>query len=115
VFEQYGLSLKSDFEVRILCEDELDIDIIIPIEDRTLNLFFDKMPQYISPRIQFSCIKNIVIRFSKLKDINECTLHLLRNIDLQSSVVSFEMNYTNHILIIESKEYSAELRIERKC
>lgn len=113
MFKKYGFSLKSDFEIRVLREDETDIDIIIPLGDRTLNFYFDGMPQYIGSRIQFSQIKNIIIRFSKLEEVNKCTFHLLRNIDLYSSVASFEFEYTDYATIVRSTEYSAELRIER--
>ena len=111
MFEKYGLHLESDFEIRLLREDENDVDIIIPIDNRTLNLSLDEMPRYISSRIQFPLIKNIIIRFSKLKDINTCTIHLLRSIDLQSSVTNFEINYAEQILMVKQMEYSVDFII----
>lgn len=112
MFKKYGLFLKSDFETRVLYEDESDIDIIIPIDNRTLNLNLAGMPKYINSRMQFPLVKNIIIRLSKSKEINTCTIHFLRSIDLQSSITNFEVNYANYVLRVKLVEYSAEFSIE---
>ncbi len=108
---QYGFNLQSDYNFRILRDDEEDIDIIISLDNKTLNLYFDRMPDYIKDRIQCSMIKNIVIRLSKLKDNSLCTIHLLRNIDLHSSVMNFVFDYINTKFIIEDLEYCVTLKI----
>lgn len=108
---QYGFNLQSDFELRILREDDEDIDLIIYLDDKTLNLYFDDMPDYITDRIQCSMIKNILIRLSKQKDNYLCTIHLLRNIDLHSSVLNFVFDYRNSKLRIEDSNYFATLKI----
>lgn len=108
---QYGFNLESDFNIRVLREDENDIDIIIPIDNKTLNLYIDDMPRYIGDRIQCSMIKNIVIRLSKFNTL--CTVHLLRSIDLHSSVMNFEVDYRDIRLKIEDLEYFAVFRILR--
>lgn len=109
--EQYGFNLESDFNIRVLNEDAEDIDIIIPLEDKTLNLYFDDMPVYIGDRMQCSMIKNIVIRLCKLKYNTLCTVHLLRNIDLLSSVMNFEVDYSGIRFKIRDLEYSVAFSI----
>lgn len=110
-FRQYGFNLISDFDVRVLREDEIDIDIIIPLDFKTLDLQFDNMPNYIGNRIQCSMIKNVVIRLSKLEDNTLCTIHFLRNIDLHSSVLNFEIDYKCKKVYIEDMEYSVAFKI----
>lgn len=108
---QYGFNLQSDFELRILREDDEDVDLIISLDNKTLNLYFDDMPNYIIDRIQCSMIKNIVIRLSKHEDNYLCTIHLLRNIDLHSSVLNFIFDYRNTRLRIEDLKHSVTLKI----
>lgn len=111
--KKFGFSLISDFEVRILKEDDLDIDIIIPLDDRALDLQFDDMPNYIGNRIQCTMIKNLIIRLSKLSNNNLCTIHLLRSIDLHSSVINFEINYEDLEIHIKDLEHFVALRTIR--
>lgn len=108
---QYGFNLMSDFDIGVLREDEEDIDLIIPLDYRTLDLYFEDMPSYINNRIQCSMIKNIVIRLSKMSTNFLCTIHFLRNIDLHSSVINFEIEYKNKRIEIEDLEYSVIFRI----
>lgn len=109
--EQYGFKLLSDFDIRILREDEVDIDLIISLDYRTLDLYFDDIPIYFGNRIQCSMIKNIVIRLSKLNNNSLCTVHFLRNIDLHSSVINFEVDYKCIRMEIMDSEHSVEFRI----
>ncbi|TAH63436.1 MAG: hypothetical protein EWM50_02705 [Gottschalkiaceae bacterium] len=111
--KQYGINIISDFEVRILREDDVDIDIIVPLEGRTLDLQFSNMPDYMGNRIQCSIIKNLVMRFSKSANNTICTVHLLRSIDIYSSVINFELDYKELIIQIKDLEYSAVFRILR--
>lgn len=94
-------------------EDGPDIDLIIPLEYRTLNLYIDGMPDYFNSRIQLLGVKNILIRFSTLEDNTLCTIHFLRNIDLQSAVMNFIFDYKEHFIKLKEQEYSAEIYIER--
>ncbi len=108
---KYDFNIESEFNIRVLREDEKDIDIIIPLDNRTVNLYFEDMPTYIGDRIQCSMIKNIVIRLSKLEDNSFCTVHFLRSIDLHSSVVNFVVDYKYKRIEIENLEYSVVFRI----
>lgn len=113
-FEKSNLLIESDFEIRMVREENEDVDILIPLENRTLNLYFDDIPKYVKSRLQFPMIKNIIIRFSNSNDNNILTVHLLRNIDFQSSVANFEIDYTNFMFKVKRKEYSVEMWIKIK-
>ncbi|NLX61909.1 MAG: hypothetical protein GXZ06_05240 [Tissierellia bacterium] len=106
--------IQSDFEIRSFMEEGPDIDLIIPLEYRTLNLYIDGMPDYFDSRLQLLDIKNILIRFSTLKDNNLCTIHFLRNIDLKSAVMNFVFDYKEHFIKLKEEEYSAEMHIEKR-
>lgn len=114
IFHNSNLNIDSDFEIRIIRETNEDMDIIIPLEDRTLNVYLEDLPEYLVSRLQFPVVKNIIIRFCKSETNNICTIHLLRNIDLKSAIVNFEMDYSNYYLTIKSGEYFTEFRIIKK-
>lgn len=114
VYEKGNLIIKSDFEIRILRQEEKDVDLFIPTEYRTLNLFLENLPDYLDSRIQFPEIRNIIIRFSTEKNNDYCTIHLLKNIDLHSAVANFVINYKEHYVDLKNKEYSSEMHIKIK-
>ncbi|NMB08071.1 MAG: hypothetical protein GX981_06775 [Tissierellia bacterium] len=114
VYEKGNLIIKSDFEIRILREEGNDIDLFIPLNYRTLNLYLQDLPDYMDNRIQFTEIKNIIIRFSTEKENDYCTIHLLRNIDLHSAVANFIINYKDHLIVLKNREYSSEMHIKKK-
>ncbi len=104
----------SNLEIRTLKEDDNDIDLFIPIDYRTLNLYIENLPNYINNRIQFTEVRSLIIRFSIKEDENYCTIHLLKSIDLQSAIVNFEMNYKDHYIELVHKEYYIEMYLKRK-
>jgi len=114
IFERGNFYLESDFLVRIIREADDDLDIIIPVEDRTLNLYLKDSPDYLKSRIQFPLVKNIIIRFCILAESNTCTVHLLRNIDIHSSIVNFELDYSKNFIEVKREEYLTDFRIKSK-
>ncbi|MTI48387.1 hypothetical protein [Sporosalibacterium faouarense] len=113
-FKNGQILLKSDLTIRTIRDDGVDIDIIIPTEDRPINLFFHGCPEYFKSRMQFSMVKNIMFRFTTLENNNIVTVHLLRNIDLYSSIVNFEIDYEKHSFEIIDKIYYVKLYIKEK-
>lgn len=111
ILNENNFSLNCDFEIRTIREDEKDKDIIISLNRRTVNLYFNDLPKYIKSRIQLLDVQNIIIRYSKDEFNNICTIHILRNIDLHSSIMNFEIDYTNFKLEIKNKEYYVDFRI----
>lgn len=112
-FEDYGLSIISDFEIRILRENEDDMDLLIPINHRALNLVFCELPDYLKHRFQVNNIYGILIRIAKHLN-NDATIHILRNIDLDSSFLNFEICYDNHLLNIKDCTSFIELIIDKR-
>lgn len=111
-FKDYGLFIISDFEIRTLREDEEDIDFLIPLNNRPLNLIFCNMPDYLDKRFQFTgSVYGILIRISKFQS-NQATIHILKNIDLNSSFLNFEICYDSLLFKVIDCVSFVELVIE---
>lgn len=115
-YEKESFILQSDFEIReIRQEDENgDIDLFIPIEYRTVNLFLPFIEPDKMSRIQLSEVKSIVIRFNTDKANNRCSIHFLKNIDLLSHLLNFELDYTEYKILINHEEYSVSFELIEK-
>ncbi len=107
-------TIYSDFEIRKLREDNGDIDLLIPLDLRTLNLYIENMPEFLSDRLQFNSVRNIILRFNTADDNNLCTIHLLDSVDILSSIVNFTLDYSNHWIIIVKDDYSSSMYIKSK-
>lgn len=114
VHNKGNLYIHSDFEIRTVREEGNDIDLFIPIGNRTLNMYFDDDIKPLYSRMQFSIVKNLILRYSMDDENNIVTVHMLRNIDLHSSVVNFEIDYSNHMIEIKDKEYFVEMNIRTR-
>ncbi len=112
IYKNYNLNLISDFEIRTIYEDENDIDLFIPINNRTLNIYFENLPKYLDDRFQLNEVKNILIRLSKIENNNLSTIHFLRNIDLKSSILNFIINYENIKINIVEEEFNNNIYIK---
>ncbi|SHK04202.1 hypothetical protein [Paramaledivibacter caminithermalis] len=111
IYNNGGLYIDSDFEIRIVRQDGNDIDLFIPIGNRTLNLYLNDNLKALNSRLQFSVAKNLIFRFSMDMSNNISTVHILKSIDLHSSIVNFEIDYSKHMIEIKDKEYFVEMRI----
>lgn len=111
-YNNNGLNIYSDFEIRTLREMDQDMDLLIPIDLRVLNLYIDEMPEFISNRFQFTEVKNIIIRHTMDKGNTYCTIHLLRSIDMNSALVNFTVNYEDREIKIVDREYSVDMYIK---
>lgn len=102
MFEKGNFKLKSDFDIRIVREDNKDIDLFVDLKYRTLDLNIGENNLDIS-RIQFPKVRGIIIRFNENEYVMTC--HILRDIDLHSSFANFEINYKNSVMgIVDLKE-----------
>lgn len=113
-YRKGNLLILSDFEIRPFVEEGPDIDLIVPLDNRTLNLYIEGMPGYIDERLQLLEVRNILIRFSIEENNSLCTVHFLRNIDLKSAIMNFVFNYENHNIYIRNNEYSTEMSIIKR-
>lgn len=110
-YENGKFVLYSDFEIRKIREEDTDIDLLIPLDLRVLNLQVEGMPKDIDGRFQFSEVRNIIIRFTTDKDNNYCTIHLLKSIDLHSAIVNFSLDYSNRSVEIRKSDFSVDMKI----
>ncbi|MDK2917524.1 MAG: hypothetical protein PWQ37_257 [Candidatus Petromonas sp.] len=114
IYKKNSFIVDSDFDIRTVREEGEDIDLFLPIGNRTVNLYLNNSPDYLNSRLQFPMVRNVILRFCTSQNNNVCTVHLLRNIDLQSSVVNFEVDYTKHYISLRDTEYFAEMKIKNK-
>lgn len=113
-FTNNKFDLYSDFEIRIVREDDLDIDLLVPLDLRTLNLYIDQMPNFLDTRFQFTEVRNVIIRLTKNGADSYCTIHILDSVDIHSAIMNFTMNYEDHCIYIVKDDYSVEMNLKRK-
>lgn len=115
-YEKGSFILQSDFEIREIRQEDIngDVDIFIPIEYRTVNLFLPFIQEEKMSRIQLSEVKSIVIRFNTDKNNNRCSIHFLKNVDLLSHLLNFELNYEEYVIAIRQEEYSISFMLIKK-
>ena len=93
------LNLDSDFDYRIIREEENDIDLYIDINYRCVDINIGKSDIFES-RIQFPYVRSILLRINKESSL--MTVHLMRDSDLFSAFANFEVNYLNSIFSIKN-------------
>ncbi len=108
---KYGFNLYSDFEIRIIYEDDNDLDLFIPLGNRTLNIFFNNLPEYLNNRFQLNDTENMIIRISKKTNNTLSTFHFLRKIDIKSSTLNFIIDYKELSIILKEDEFNNNLFI----
>lgn len=95
-----NLTLDTDFEYRIIREDENDMDIFVDVNYRSLDIDVSES-EFFSSRIQFPFVRSLILRLSKTSHV--MTIHLMRDIDLFSAFANFEVDYTNSIIKIKNE------------
>lgn len=86
------LKLNTDFEYRVIREEDRDIDLFIDVNYRCVEIEVDNCEMFNS-RIQFPYVRSILLRIDKESDI--MMVHLMRDIDLFSAFANFEVEYNN--------------------
>jgi len=94
-----NLNLETDFEYRIIREEDNDMDLFIDINYRSLDIDTQGSDLF-SSRIQFPFVRSIILRLNK--EGHTMTVHLMRDIDLFSAFTNFEIDYTNCIINIKN-------------
>ncbi len=110
-YNNYNLNIQSDIEIRVVHEDQWDMDLLVPIDYRTLRLSSTLQNKGLFEGIQFPSVYGVLIRIAKSKDNNCATIHVLRNIDLNSSVANFELNYEHLTLSLNEYDLFCNLAI----
>ncbi|MEF9991605.1 MAG: hypothetical protein ACRCYC_10085 [Paraclostridium sp.] len=94
-----NLNLDTDFEYRIIREEDDDIDLFIDINYRSVDIDCDTNGMFTS-RIQFPFVRSMILRLNKSS--YTMTVHCMRDIDLFSAFANFEINYSNSIINIKN-------------
>ena len=99
------LCLDTDFNFRVIREEDNDIDLFIDIANKiskkNKNIDIDTNgDSFFNSRIQFPYVRSLILRINK--ESNIMTVHLMRDIDLFSAFANFEVNYDNCIINIKN-------------
>jgi len=113
-YRKGNFCLNSDFDIRVVRQEEDDTDLFIPIGNRTLNLCIGKLVNPTVSRLQFPNVRNLLIRFCADEESHDCTVHLLGSIDLYSSLMNFEIDYRDRCIELNETQYYAEMSIIEK-
>ncbi len=113
-YSKNNLKISSDVEIIVLNEFEEDVDLIVNLDSRVVNVHLDKIPEYIINRFQLTEVKAILVRHSLIKDNNTATIHFLRVIDLNTSLMNFSIDYSTIEIEIHDGEYSIDFKIKQK-
>ncbi|MBW9148555.1 hypothetical protein K2F40_06200 [Clostridium sp. CM028] len=113
IYEKSNLKIIGDFAIKEIQKDEYNVDLIIEVEYRCVNLYFENLPKYIKSRIQFPSVKSIFIRFCNIEDNNICTVHFLSDSGIHSTMANFEIDYSEIYIEVTDKEFFVELKIHK--
>ncbi|GAA0101783.1 hypothetical protein UT300012_24980 [Paraclostridium bifermentans] len=95
-----NLNLDTEFDYRIIREEDNDIDLFIDINYRSLDIDCGDSSIFFASRLQFPFVRSIILRFNKLNNL--MTVHLMRDIDLFSAFANFEIDYSNSSISIKN-------------
>lgn len=95
-----NLNLDTEFDYRIIREEDNDIDLFIDINYRSLDIDCGYSSIFFASRLQFPFVRSIILRFNKLNNL--MTVHLMRDIDLFSAFANFEIDYSNSSISIKN-------------
>ena len=102
-------NLDSDFDYRIIRQDDTALDLYIDINYRCVDINVGES-QFFNSRIQFPYVRSILLRINKESHL--MTVHLMRDIDLFSAFANFEINYEESVF--EIKNYQEKVIINKK-
>lgn len=95
------LKLDSDFDYRVIREEDNDVDLYIDINYRCVDIQV-KDSNIFNSRIQFPYVRSILLRINK--EMTLMTVHLMRDIDLFSAFANFEVDLSNSIFKIKNHQ-----------
>ena len=94
------LYLDTDFNYRIIREENDDIDLFIDVTYRSVTIDTNK-DSFFKSRIQFPYVRSLILRINKKSNI--MTVHLMRDIDLFSAFANFEVDLENCVINIKNE------------
>jgi len=114
--KEQTLQIHSDYPARVLREDQEtgDIDLFIDLSNRSINLKLISLEALGISRIQLPQVRGILIRYCKKAYNKKATIHFLKNIDLHSHIMNFEINICDLNICIEDTEDAVEFILKEK-
>lgn len=103
VMQYFGIEIQTNLEVRPIAREQ-DIDLFVQTLDFPIHL---EVSDGRYSRLQFPKAKAVLIRLSQ--DGNSVTCHILRELDLFSSFVNFEVKQVLEKITILKKENYIQL------
>ena len=95
------LNLDSDFDYRIIREEDNDLDLFIDINYRCVDVEVKDSEMFAS-RIQFPYVRSILLRLNIESEF--MTVHMMRDIDLFSAFANFELDHSDSIFKIKNHQ-----------
>lgn len=112
-YEKNYLKIKSDFPIKVLNSSATDEDLIINLDSRVVNLSFAGLENFPISRFQLTEVKNILIRHSLKENFKLGTIHFLRVIDLNSSLLNFSIDLNEFEIYIIEKQFYVKVQIKK--
>lgn len=97
-----NLYLDTDFEYRIIRDEDDDIDLFIDINYRSIDIDCSDSSIFFASRLQFPFVRSIILRFNRSNNL--MTVHFMRDIDLFSAFANFEIDYSNSSISIKNNK-----------
>lgn len=113
-YKKNYLNLSSDFQINILRSLGEDEDLMLNLDSRVVNLVFQGLRDFPVERFQLTEVKNILIRHSLDESISLGTLHFLRVIDLNSSLLNFSLDLRDFDITIKDEFGYVEVQIKKR-
>lgn len=104
----YNKNINIKVDYRIIREDGMDQDLIIPIENGLIDLNVSDFK--IFDRIQFTHIYAILLRITN-QNMTIC-IHLLKDIDIFSSFVNMDIDLAKKNMVISKNDNHTIINIE---
>lgn len=92
-YSNSNLNIQSDFLIRTIDQGNNDLDLIIPLDNRVVNLSIKPCSPSYPETFQFTQVSSIIIRYNTSPNNNVCSIHLLRSIDMTTALVNFDLSY----------------------
>ncbi len=110
------VQIDSDYPVRVLREDleTGDVDLFIDVSNQSINLKLGSLESLGISRIQLPQARGILIRYCKNEENGSATIHFLRNIDLHSHIMNFEVNCSERIIHVKDAKGAVEFSLEKR-
>jgi len=114
ICEKNNFKITSDFKVKEIQKGEYNVDLLIDVEYRCVNIYLGNLPKYINSRLQFTSVKTVLIRICTLEENNICTIHFLSDVGIHSTIANFEIDYSEIYLEVRNKEFFVDMKIMEK-